>query len=97
MLSAGDKAEFRQMITDLLAIHTATIDGKFNLIEEKLDRIETQTVKTNGRVNKHDEELRALENSDLSRKSITSFTTKAIAITATVTAVIVAIVELIIK
>lgn len=97
MLSAGDKAEFRQMLTDVLATHTAIVDGKFNLIDEKLDRIETQTVKTNGRVNKHDEELRALENSDLSRKTVISFTTRAIAITATITAVVVAIVELIIK
>lgn len=49
-MTKDDKTEIRELITDLLNIHSEKIEGKFNLIDEKLERIELQTTKTNGRV-----------------------------------------------
>ncbi len=37
------------------------IDEKFNFIKEKLELIHTQTIKTNGRVNKSEEEIQSLK------------------------------------
>lgn len=45
----------RQMITDLLAIHTENIEGKFNVIRVELSAIKEQTTKTNGRVTRNEE------------------------------------------
>jgi hypothetical protein len=51
-MTKADKDEMREMLTDILSGHIEKIDGKFNLIDEKLERIESQTTKTNGRVNR---------------------------------------------
>ena len=50
----SEKAEIRQMLIDVISIHIAEIDGKFELIKQELGQIKEQTTKTNGRVNKHD-------------------------------------------
>lgn len=60
-----DKDEIRELFNDLLNAHSERIEGKFNLINEKLERIEQQTIKTNGRVNKHDEQINELQQADI--------------------------------
>ena len=52
------------MITDIIGAHTAQIDGKFNVIKVELLAIKEQTIKTNGRVTRHDEELKAINKSE---------------------------------
>jgi len=116
-MTKDDREEVEKMITNVISTPLAEINGKIEIILLHLSTIKDQTIKTNGRVNRHDEELKAvqlnnidhvvhcpvvsrvkiLEDSELSRKSIVAFTTKAIAITATVTAIIVTLVEFITK
>lgn len=60
MMTEKDVNAIRQMITDLLSIHTENIDGKFNVIRVELSAIKEQTTKTNGRVSRHDEDLTAI-------------------------------------
>lgn len=55
----------RQLLLDVLAAHTAEINGKFDVINEKLDNIEVQTKRTNGRVTKLEEKTSVLEINDL--------------------------------
>jgi len=60
-MTEKDINSIRQTINDLLAIHTAQIDGKFNVITTELSAIKEQTTKTNGTVRKHDAEIRTLQ------------------------------------
>lgn len=64
-MTQNEITTIRTMLTDVLAAHTAEIDGKFKVIEEKLIRIEAQTTKTNGRVNRHDQAITDLEKADI--------------------------------
>ena len=59
----------RQLLLDVLSTHTAEINGKFNVINEILERIEVQTTKTNGRVNKLEEKAIILELNDVKHLS----------------------------
>lgn len=56
-----DTAAMRQILTDVLAVHTAEINGQFNLIKQELHFIKDQTTKTNGRVTRHDELFHKME------------------------------------
>ena len=64
-MTKQDKDEIREMLGDVLAAHNEKIDGKFNLINEKLERIEAQTTKTNGRVNKLEDKTEQLKINDI--------------------------------
>lgn len=55
----------RQTMNDVLSIHTAEINGRFNVIHTQLLAIKEQTTKTNGRVTKNEEVLKGLEIADI--------------------------------
>ena len=61
LMNKLDREEMRQLLTDVLSAHTAEIGGQFQLIKQELGQIKEQTIKTNGRVNRHDEELQNLK------------------------------------
>lgn len=63
-MSKQDSDEIRQLLKDVLATHTAEINGQFNLIKQELSFIKEQTIKTNGRVNKHDELFQKMQLSE---------------------------------
>lgn len=60
-MNLSDTNEMRQLLTDVLAAHTAKIDGKFELIKQELHQIKEQTTKTNGRVTKLEDRTDALK------------------------------------
>lgn len=64
-MTKGEREDFREMLSDILAGHTQNIEGKFNVINTQLDQIKEQTTKTNGRVNKLEEKVQTLEKRDL--------------------------------
>ena len=105
-MTPADKAEFSQMISSLLQVHTsetntklteingkidlrdAQFNGALDLIKLKLESIETQTTKTNGRVNKLEDNtydiehilhcpnvsrIKVIEDTQLTTKSIYKF------------------------
>lgn len=51
-MTKDDREELRSMINDILCAHAEKTDGKFDVIDTKLDAITEQTKKTNGRVTK---------------------------------------------
>ena len=65
LMTRQDREEIRQLLLDVISSHTAEVDGKFNVIHEKLERIEAQTTKTNGRVNKLEEKTEILKINDI--------------------------------
>ena len=64
-MTEKDLNMIRQTMTDVLATHTAEINGRFNVIHTQLLAIKEQTTKTNGRVTKAEEVLKGLEIADI--------------------------------
>ena len=64
-MTEKDHAAIRQILGDVIAKHTAQIDGKFDVIKNELAHIKEQTTKTNGRVNKHDDLISDLQKADI--------------------------------
>jgi hypothetical protein len=60
-MDAQDRAETRQMITDIVGSPLETIHGKLNLILSQNSNIEIQTIKTNSRVTHLEENLGVLQ------------------------------------
>lgn len=60
-MNAADRAEMRQMLTDVLSGHTEEMKGRFNVLHANLVRIEEQTTKTNGRVTMLEKQMNQLE------------------------------------
>jgi hypothetical protein len=54
-MTKNEKEEFKEFITMSLAGHSAKFESQFDIINIKLTNIEEQTKKTNGRVNKLEE------------------------------------------
>lgn len=64
-MNTVDTDVMRQLLTDVLATHTAQIDGKFELIKQELGQIKEQTTKTNGRVTRLEEKTEVLKINDI--------------------------------
>jgi predicted nuclease with TOPRIM domain len=64
-MDATDRAEIRQMLTDVLAGHTSEINGRYNVIHSNLIQIKEQTTKTNGRVTALEDKLEKLEKTEI--------------------------------
>lgn len=59
-----DRAEIRQMLTDILSGYTEEMKGRYNVIHANLVQIKEQTTKTNGRVTKIEDEIDDLKLSE---------------------------------
>lgn len=57
-----DRDEIKEFLIQILETHTAKVDGKFDVINTKLDTITTQTTKHNGRMTKAEEVINYLLN-----------------------------------
>lgn len=44
------KEEVRELMSDIIATHAARMEGQFAVVNLKLEKIQEQTTKTNGRV-----------------------------------------------
>lgn len=64
VMNAEDRAEVRQMLTDIIAGPLNEVRGELKLANSKLGSIDNQTKITNGRVNKLEERVHDLENAD---------------------------------
>ena len=64
-MTANETAAIRQMLTDVISTHTAEINGKFLVIDEKLNSITIQTTRTNGTVKCNTEDILKLKESSL--------------------------------
>lgn len=96
-MTQNDRVEIRQMLTDILSGHTEEMKGRYNVIHANLVQIKEQNTKTNGRVNSLETEVDKLKANDISRKSVVRFITWASVIIGSITGVLIAIIQLIIK
>ena len=64
-MTKQEKEDIRELLGDVIATHTAEINGKFLVIDEKLNSITAQTTKTNGKVLRLEEKVQTLEKMDL--------------------------------
>lgn len=60
-----DRKEMRQIVKDVVALHSGASKGRFELIKTELGFIKTQTTETNGRVLKAEADIRLLEKQNL--------------------------------
>jgi hypothetical protein len=60
-MEPNDRAEVRQMLTDIMEGHLQKIEGQYRLMTNQLSNIEIQTTKTNGRVTDLERNLKKLE------------------------------------
>lgn len=63
-MTEKDISSIRQMITDIGAANTAEIKGELALIKQEVSFVREQTTRTNGRVNRHDEEIKNLSKTE---------------------------------
>lgn len=56
-LDREDKMEMKDMMEELLQSYISHVNSKFEIIDHKLDAIETQTKRTNGRLTKAEENI----------------------------------------
>lgn len=56
-MNSEDKAELREMLNNIMAVHSEKTTGEFNVIKVELAAIKEQTTKTNGRVNKLEDKI----------------------------------------
>lgn len=96
-MNKEDRAEMRELLIDVLSAHTAEVDGKFELIKQELEQIKTQTTKTNGRVTKHDTELQAISLSTANRNGMYRLIIIAATTIAATSAIVIPILQLILK
>lgn len=93
-----DTNEIKTTIQEIIKGYLVQEDSKFEIINYKLDQINAQTTKTNGRVNKLEEsnlthqftcplnaKVRTLEDAQLSKKAINNMLIKAIGISVSIT------------
>jgi hypothetical protein len=64
-MTTTDRAEIRQMLTDILSGHTEEMKGRFNVIHTNLIQIKEQTTKTNGRVTSLENEMETVKREEL--------------------------------
>ena len=60
-MTAQDRTEIRQMLTDILSGYTEEMKGRYNVIHSNLVQIKEQTTKTNGRVSATENEIDLLK------------------------------------
>jgi predicted nuclease with TOPRIM domain len=65
VMTKEDRDELRDMIGDILGIQAEKTEGKFNVINEKLDAITEQTTRTNGRVTKLENQVFQIQINEL--------------------------------
>lgn len=68
-MTKGDKETIKEMLTNVLNVHTESVNGKFNVIHSELLHIKAQTEKTNGRVNTMEAEIGTLKINDVTHVS----------------------------
>lgn len=64
-MTTEERAEVRQMLTDILSGHHEELKGRLNVIQANLVRVETQTTKTNGRVTAIEDKIEILEKEEI--------------------------------
>lgn len=96
-MTAQDRAEIRQMLSDVLLGHSEEMKGRFNVIHANLIQIKEQTTKTNGRVNALEDEVEALQKSDNARLAVLKFMGKMWIIAVGFVGLVIAVIELLIK
>lgn len=64
-MTTEERAEVRQMLTDVLRGHHEEMKGRLNVIQANLLRVEAQTTKTNGRVTIVEDKIEILEKEEI--------------------------------
>jgi len=79
-MNRDEKEEFKEFITMTIQGSNAKLESQFDVIYLKLNNIEEQTKKTNGRVNKLEEKIILVEKDIDNFKSVKNFLAKSVAV-----------------
>jgi hypothetical protein len=60
-MNKGDREEVRQLLVDVMGKPLEAINGQYRLVSNQLTNIETQTIKTNGRVTQAEHDIKELQ------------------------------------
>lgn len=77
-MNKEDKEEIKGMLNDTINLWIVKEQGSHKIIEMKLDTIHEQTLKTNGRVNKNEDNIRVLEDENLRTSTVKKWMYKSI-------------------
>jgi hypothetical protein len=64
VMEAGDRAEVREMLEDIISGPLEKINGKLHVLVQQVASVDTQVHETNGKVKEHEKRLNAMDVED---------------------------------
>jgi len=79
-MTKGEKNDIKEMLNDTINLWIVKEQSAHKIIEMKLETIHAQTLKTNGRVNKSEDNIRILQDDNLRTSTVKKWMYKSVSV-----------------